>query len=201
MNVYVESNFVLELGLLQHESPSCEEILRLCEEGLIRLILPSYSLIEPYETIARKQKQRLRIKRDLDTELTQIARTQTHQSQLRGFEDITTLLVNAANADTERLNEIRSRLIETADVISVDATILGSAEEHERTKNLAPQDALIYSAVLWHHDQTQAPENCFLSRDRKDFDASAIVDQLAQHRCKLLPSFDSGRDYILHALA
>lgn len=68
MNVYVESNFVLELGLLQHECRSCEEILRLCEEGLIRLTLPSYSLIEPYETIARKQKQRLRIKRDLDTE-------------------------------------------------------------------------------------------------------------------------------------
>ena len=83
MNVYVESNFVLELGLLQHESRSCREILRLCEEGLIRLILPSYSLIEPYETVARKQKQRLRIKRNLDAELTQIARTQTHPPYTR----------------------------------------------------------------------------------------------------------------------
>ena len=31
MNVYVESNFVLELALLQEQSGSCEEILSLAE--------------------------------------------------------------------------------------------------------------------------------------------------------------------------
>ena len=200
MNVYVESNFVLELAFLQEQSTSCEEILRLAEAGHIRLVVPAYALIEPYETVARKQNQRRRIKQDLDAELIQIARTKTHQRQLRGFKDITALLVSAAHADTERLNEIRFRLIESADVISVDAAILSSADEHERKRNLAPHDALIYSAVLWHLDQTEALENCFLSRDRKDFDAPAIVDQLAQHRCKLLPRFDSGHDYILHSL-
>ena len=56
MNVYVESNFVLELALLQEQSSSCEEILSLSEDGRIRLVLPAYSLIEPYETLIRKQK-------------------------------------------------------------------------------------------------------------------------------------------------
>ena len=45
MNVYVESNFVLELAFLQEQSSSCEEILSLAEGGRIQLVLPGYSLM------------------------------------------------------------------------------------------------------------------------------------------------------------
>ena len=54
MNVYVESNFVLELALLQEQSASCEEILGLCEAGRVQLVVPAYSLAEPYETLVRR---------------------------------------------------------------------------------------------------------------------------------------------------
>jgi len=47
MIVYVESNFVLELALLQKEQQSCEDILSLCEVGNVRLILPAMCLTEP----------------------------------------------------------------------------------------------------------------------------------------------------------
>jgi hypothetical protein len=50
LNVYVETNFVLELVLAQEQQASCEEILALSEEGSLRLVIPSYSLVEPYET-------------------------------------------------------------------------------------------------------------------------------------------------------
>lgn len=49
MNVYIESNFVLELAFLQEQSSSCEEILRLAEGAHIRLVVPAYALIEPYD--------------------------------------------------------------------------------------------------------------------------------------------------------
>ena len=51
MDVYVETNFVLELALLQEQHESCEKILRFQQTGKIRLIVPAYSLIEPFETI------------------------------------------------------------------------------------------------------------------------------------------------------
>lgn len=35
MNVYVESNFVLELALRQEEFTSCERVLSLCEEDAL----------------------------------------------------------------------------------------------------------------------------------------------------------------------
>lgn len=55
MNVYVESNFVLELALLQEQHVACEEILLLCERGTLRLVMPAYCLMEPYETLGRRQ--------------------------------------------------------------------------------------------------------------------------------------------------
>ena len=58
MNVYVESNFVLELALLQEQSASGEAILRLGEEHRVHLVVPAYALVEPYETLARRHKQR-----------------------------------------------------------------------------------------------------------------------------------------------
>jgi len=66
VNVYVESNFVLELALRQEQSASCEKLLDLCEGGRVTLVVPAYSLAEPYETLIRRRSQRRQIKHDLD---------------------------------------------------------------------------------------------------------------------------------------
>ena len=58
MNVYVESNFILELALEQEQSSSCDAILSLGERQDIRLVLPAFSLSEPYETLVRRAKDR-----------------------------------------------------------------------------------------------------------------------------------------------
>lgn len=56
MIVYVESNFVLELAFLQEEHESCEELLSLSKSGDIHLVLPTFSIGEPYETWVRRSK-------------------------------------------------------------------------------------------------------------------------------------------------
>ena len=58
MIVYVESNFVLELAFLQEEHESCLELLSLSEPGDICLVLPAFSIGEPYEAWVRRSKQR-----------------------------------------------------------------------------------------------------------------------------------------------
>ena len=74
MNVYVESNFVLELAILQEQSENCNEILGLSSAKRVQLVVPAYSLAEPYETLARRQKRRLRKKEELDAEIRDISR-------------------------------------------------------------------------------------------------------------------------------
>ena len=50
MIVYIESNFVLEVALEQEESKAAEDILGLVEEGRIKLVLPTFALIDFLDT-------------------------------------------------------------------------------------------------------------------------------------------------------
>ena len=54
MNIYVESNFVLELALYQEQYQDCERVLSICEAGKAKLILPAFCIAEPYETLKIK---------------------------------------------------------------------------------------------------------------------------------------------------
>ncbi len=200
MNVYVESNFVLELALLQEQSASCEDILGLCETGRARLVVPAYSLAEPYETLTRRQKQRKRLKEELDDVLGQIARTATYAERLDGFRDVTALLVNIDDEESKRLEEVRSRLTKAAEVIPLDASVSSASAQHQRIHRFAPQDALVYSAVLSHLERDRPPRSCFLNRNSRDFDDQTVVEQLERHNCKLLPRFDSGSQFIRSTL-
>ena len=85
MNVYVESNFVLELALAQEQFESCEKILSLCEAGRIRLVVPAFSLAEPNETLARRKKQRKRMKEEFDLELDRLLELQLFRIDFAGF--------------------------------------------------------------------------------------------------------------------
>ena len=89
MNVYVETNFVLELVFQQEQSASCQELLALGVAGDLRLLIPAYSLIEPYEKLVRQRNSRKALQRDMDIELNQLARTVSYQKQLRNVQKST----------------------------------------------------------------------------------------------------------------
>jgi predicted nucleic acid-binding protein len=201
VNVYVESNFVLDLALLQEQHASCEDLLRLCEEGRIQLVIPAYSLAEPYETLTRRHRQRKRMKTELDDELRQLARTTTYAHQLSGFQHLTALLIDSADEEAKRLESVCARLLQTAEVIPLAASMLIAATQYQHTHGLSPQDALVYAAVLGHLKQHQAPQSCFLNRNAKDFDDPDLVAELNVYNCKLLPQFDTGYQFVLSCLA
>ena len=200
MNVYVESNFVLELALLQEESASGEAILRLGEERRARLVVPAYALVEPYGTLTRRQKRQKKVKEDLDVELGELARSATYADRLSGFRDLTALLIESADEADRRLEEVRSRLLRAAEVIPLDAVVLEASADSRREHGLSPQDALVYAAVLSHLQRMRPAQSCFLNRNYKDFGDPHIVEQLDGHKCKFFPRFDSGYQFILNAL-
>ena len=201
MNVYVESNFVLELALLQEQSASCEQLLDLCGSGRAALVIPAYSLAEPYETLIRRRNQRRQIKHDLDDELKQIARTATYADRVDRFEELTALLISSADEGVRRLEEVLTKVIEVAEVISLDATVLTASIRYQQTHDFSPQDAIVYATVISDLERRSPDEqSCFLNRNSKDFDDQVVVDGLQAYRCKLLPRFDSGLSFILSNL-
>jgi hypothetical protein len=44
VNIYVETNFLIEIALQQEDFESCEKIMLLCEAGKANLIVPAYGL-------------------------------------------------------------------------------------------------------------------------------------------------------------
>ena len=196
MNIYVESNFVLELALVQEQQASCEEIVRLGEARKARLVIPAYSLVEPYDTLVRRHRQRKQMKADLDIELGQLTRTATYSQRLGGFQSLTALLIDSADEEAKRLEDVRARLLNTCEVISLEASTLSAAARYQIDHDLSPQDALVYASVLSHLTQSAPPKSCFLNRNSKDFDDPDIVDELKRHACTLIPRFDDGLEYV-----
>lgn len=162
------------------------------------LVVPAYSLAEPYETLTRRRRKRM--KEELDVELEQIARSATHKKHLHRFRELTALLINAADRAKKRLEEVRSRLINAACVVPLDASILESATQCQQNHGFTAQDAIVYASVLSHPQQVGAPQNCFLNRNSKDFSDQSILDELRSYNCKLLTRFDSGYAFVRQAL-
>lgn len=196
MNVYVETNFVLEMVFQQEQSESCENILRLCESQNIHLFVPAYCLVEPHEKLRRQSNNRQTLQRELNGELRQLSRTSSYSERLRSIQDIASLLVQSNEEERLRFSQIQMRVLQIGTVIPLTAEIFLSASASEKEYDLSPQDAIVFASIFSHLEQTNSTESCFLNRNSRDFDNPDIVDALEQHRCKMIPKFDDGYKFV-----
>ncbi len=196
MNIYVETNFILELTFQQEQWVSCEQILELCQTGQSKLIIPAYSLAEPHEKLNRQAKSRRKLKQSLDSELRQLSRTIPYQSRIKSIQGIASLLIQSNAEEQQRFIDCRERLLHTGEIIPLTAAILLEAAAYEVPYNLGAQDALIYASVISHLRQYKPQTACFLNRNSKDFDIPNIVDELQELNCRMIPRFDHGYSFL-----
>lgn len=188
---------MLELALLQEQAASCETLLGLSASRQVDLVVPAYSLAEPYETLTRRRKDRLQVKRTVDVELRQLARTDTYAERLSRFDDITALLIGSADEEQRRLEDVLSRIMEVADVIPLESDTLAESLRYQKEYDFSPQDAIVYTSVVADLRSRPAKRgSCFLNRNSKDFDDQNVVDDLANWDCRLFPRFDSGLNFV-----
>ena len=196
MNVYVETNFILELAFEQEQQIECELILNLCEMGKINLIIPAYSLAEPHEKLIRQANYRKELQRSLDKELIQLRRTKSYSERVSGIQNIASLLVQSTEEEKERFIKLRARFLNAAEIIPLTIEILREAASFESPYDLDPQDALVFASVISHLQKNASVMSCFLNKNIKDFDTPDIEEALKKNNCKMLPKFDSGNDFI-----
>jgi hypothetical protein len=193
MIVYVESNFVLELAYLQEEY----EILKFAEEGKISLVLPAYSVGEPYDAWVRRSKQRTELHERLSRELNELSRSKPYGEMLGEFQEITKTLVQSGEEEKERLDNAVSRILETAVVAPIEREVIKNAIDFQKTRNLSPQDSIVYASVLSHLSGTSVDEpKCFITKNSKDFANPDIYAELESYGCKLLTKFSNGLGYM-----
>jgi hypothetical protein len=196
MNVYVESNFVLELALEQEECDSCAEITRLAATGRITLIIPAFSLAEPHQAILAKAKMRSRLAEDLKRHLGELGRSRPPREMPATFDTLAAALISSAEFERLGVRRTVSDLIDASHVIPLDADILRSAALIEPSYDLFPQDAIVLASVLAHLERNTPEESCFLNRNAKDFDDPDIRERLEALGCRFFPKFTPGLEYV-----
>lgn len=196
MIVYVESNFVLELAALQEQHGACEEILELGEEGAIRLVLPAFSVAEPYDVVRRRSTERRNLQDQLSKQLAQLSRTAVLAERLRNAADVAALLTESSLQERNRLGETLIRVLGVAEVISVGAATLRAGIRAQEERELSAQDSIVYASVMEHLGSAEPGPRCFLNRNAKDFLTPAILENLRRFDCRLLSSFTDGLAFI-----
>jgi predicted nucleic acid-binding protein len=200
--VYVESNFVLEIALLQEQHSACEALLDLCANGRIQILLPTYAMIEPFSTLFRRRAERNVLKGRLGPILRELGRTAPLSRSVEEAQaSLDHLLGASSNDELKRWKTTRSRIASVAELIPFEERVLQAAAASEVPLNLSPPDAVMYASIRSHLSQTRPARSCFLNRNYLDFQNPALVTELNALGCKVLPAFDQGLGYVRGMLA
>lgn len=198
MNIYIETNFILELALLQEQNESCEQIVNLHNSRNVRLVLPAFCIAESYETLIRRASKRNRLASELAGELGQLSRSKPYKDQVNAYQNITAFLVRSSQDEDQRLIDVLETILRIADIVALGASIVSDATQYRIKYELEPQDSFVYASVMHHLSGAGNIESCFLNRNRRDFDDPDIEENLSNRGCKMLFSFADGYNYILH---
>jgi predicted nucleic acid-binding protein len=198
MTVLVETNFILEIAFLQEQHTSCLAILDLAEKGEIDLVLPAFSVAEPYYTLEGRRKKRAEFKRTLDDEIKEMSRSVPYKDSSGEFQKLTGLLVKSAEEDKQRFEEGWDRILNIAQLIPINLEIIRAAIEYQKTLGFEnkPQDSMVYASVIYHLSNTSSEANCFITSNKNDFVNPDIKSELATYNCKILYSFKDALGYI-----
>ncbi len=196
MNIYVETNFVLELAFEQEQSENCEQILELAETKKIKLILPAYSLAEPHEKLNRQAKNRKKLQNDLNIELRQLSRSKTYINRLESIKDLAKLIAQSNEEEWQRFIQYRHRLLNCAEFIALDTNVLQLGAFFENLYNLQSQDAIVFASITSHLRQNKPSLAGFLNKNSKDFDNPDVVQELNKFNCRMISRFDRGLDFM-----
>lgn len=143
MIVYVESNFVLELALLQEEHAGCSVLLDLAERRDLDLVIPMYSIGEPYEVWVRRTRQRRELFNRLRTEVNQLARSEPYRELTEELLELVELLARSGEEEKDRLDRALERILAVAAVVPIGAGAFGAALTFQRERGLSPQDSIV----------------------------------------------------------
>lgn len=106
-------------------------------------------------------------------------------------------LLSDAVVESERLADIRRRLLLTCRVLPIDEECLRGAAEHVIAAGLSLEDAIVLESV--RRDVPGAgPDPLFLTRDKKDFNLPEVQQRLG---CRIIFDFADGLSALRHGIA
>ncbi|WP_201978298.1 PIN domain-containing protein [Hymenobacter rubidus] len=192
MDVFVESNFILELAFLQGQHLACERVLAGAISGRYRLHVPQYALTEVFQTLRYRSNERAEQQSYFQREIEQHRRET--DVDLVDTDNLVRLLNNLLTertaAQTTRLYATTAQLARVALGPALTSEVLTEAQMVQARHGLSPQDALVYASVLAGLRLLPADSpKLFITRNPRDFEQPLIIEELRTLGCHLMSNF------------
>lgn len=126
MNVYVETNFIIELALKRNEYPSCESILNSAISNRISLLIPSLALVESFSAIYRRTTSSNEVRASLQKQRSEARRSglQSNKELEKQIENFDSILANVSMEEDESIQKVFSRVGKVAEIIEMEHGII-----------------------------------------------------------------------------
>jgi len=197
LNLYVESNFLLELVLGQREYLACEQLLSNTGRDY-EIVLPASCLLEAQYKFVARERNAKELGRQLRTEIDQLSRTRfQHESSLLSTSPLSELLVRTAEHYRHRYTSLLDEISNSVRVLPMDANCISLAKLSALRYELELPDALVLASILNDIDAQSENESVFVTTDR-DFSRPSIQNVLRGKKCLWLQSFEGVLDRINH---
>jgi predicted nucleic acid-binding protein len=181
---------VLELALGQEEWAAADRLLAAAEAGIVDIALPSFSLSEPFVRVTRGIRDRGRVMSLFNSQVTQLARSTAHQSEVHVLQTVSALIDSIDKREGARLTGTVERLLANARLIELDLASFRIAMDYRTRYSLEPEDAIVLAVVA--ADLAARPgtgPQLFANRTRRDFDDLGIITDLRRLGCEVVWSF------------
>lgn len=192
MNVFVESNFLLEIAFQQEHHLACERILAGAAINKYTLHVPQYALTEVFQTLHRRGTERAEHQQYFQEQIAQHSREA--EADAAEIDQLVRLLNDLLSARTKtqvsRLFALTQRLAVEAPGPFLTASVLQEAQAVQLRHGLTAQDAIVYTSVLAGLRLLPGGPKLFVTRNDNDFRKPAIVEELRQYECRLLANFN-----------
>ncbi len=196
MNIYCETNFILEIVFSQEQANYCKNIIALCKKHKAHIIIPAYSFAEATYRIESQTKLQENFKKELNSQTNHFSRTLQYTQQIKNFRKLDTFLTQNKEELKNRFEKCRKDLVYNAEIIPFDDHILKTTKSVEVEYDLTFQDSIIFTSILSHLQQNSNVPSCFLNRNNKDFDTLEIKSKLISLNCKLFTNFENAFKFI-----
>ncbi|MBS0422268.1 MAG: hypothetical protein JSR66_31475 [Proteobacteria bacterium] len=188
------------MALRQGEVTDCERLIKLAQEGDIRLAIPACSLFEPYETLVRRRKKREVIVQKLRDELSELARTEAYAGLAETSKTVTRALAESGESQAKALDNTVLTLSRVATVIPLTAQIMRGAVSAQLEFPLSPQDCVVFASADEYLKEQGLDLKVFATKNSRDFLSDDVEAWFGRYNCKILATFGATRQYVEHAL-
>jgi predicted nucleic acid-binding protein len=197
INVYVESNFILEILLEQEDKSDCDSILFLAKNAIINLIIPEFAISEVFETVVRNAKNRISLAEKLSYDLNKFGAFYSSEEYTTFTEKIISF-GDSMESMLISLEKLLGNILECAELIPISKDVVLNSFGTNKLKS--PQDSIIYSSVIEHLNKKKSNINCFINKNSKDFDDPDVKKRIKDLDCKAIFQFNTGLRYINYVL-